>query len=215
MTSDVQVVGGVPVTSVQRTFLDLAPLLALDELVVIGDQIVCEHKRSYGPSRAAMVELAVLNAYIEAHSGARSLRRIRRAMDLVRVGADSPPETRLRLLIQRSGLPIFEPNCELLDADGNPLVSPDLACEKYRTCVEYDGNHHFTPEQQGKDHDRDFITKSLGWHQVLINKEDMAASGRVAVTKIARMLVRGGWPDPENLAGQSLRGLLGTRRDMD
>lgn len=108
---------------------------------------------------------------------------------------------------------MIEPNYELLDAHGNPLVSPDLVCEEYRTCVEYDGDHHFKPGQQGKDHDRDFITKSLGWHQALINKEDMLAGGRVAVTKIARMLVQGGWPDPENLAGQSLRGFLGTRKD--
>jgi len=36
----------------------------------------------------------------------------------------------------------------------------------------------------------------------------------VVVTKIARMLVRGGWPDPHNLAKQSLRGELHTRKDF-
>lgn len=106
--NDVEVVGGVPVTSVQRTFLDLARLLALDELVVIGDQIVCEHTRSYGPPKIAMVKFDVLNAYVAGHPGARGLRRLREAMDLVRVGADSPPETRLRLLITRSALPVFD-----------------------------------------------------------------------------------------------------------
>ncbi|WP_245933426.1 endonuclease domain-containing protein [Arthrobacter livingstonensis] len=212
-SNDVAVVGGVPVTTVQRTFLDLAHLLGPDELVVIGDQLVCQHTRNYGPPRVAMVELDALNAYIAGHPGARGLCRLREAMNLVRVGADSPPETRLRLIIARSPLPTFVTNGELLDAAGNPLVSPDLVCQQYRTCVEYDGDHHFTPEQQGKDHDRDFMTKSLGWNQVLINKEDMLAGGRVAITKIARMLVQGGWPDPENLAGRSLRGLLGTRKD--
>ncbi|WP_287931807.1 hypothetical protein [Arthrobacter sp.] len=211
---DVEAAGGVPVTSVQRTFLDLAPLLSLDELVVIGDQLVCEHARSYGPPKIAIVGLDGLNAYIDGHSGVRCIRRVRCAMDLVRVGADSPPETRLRLLIVRAGLPVFEPNCELRDAAGNPLVSPDLTCDEYRTCVEYDGDHHFTPEQQGKDHDRDFVTKSLGWNQVLINKEDMRDGGRVAVTKIARMLVQGGWADPLNLAGASLQGSLGSRKDV-
>lgn len=135
-------------------------------------------------------------------------------MDLVRVGADSPPETRLRLIIERSPLPKFEPNVEILNPEGTSVVAPDLACEEYKTCAEYDGRHHFTPAQQTKDHDRDFVTASQGWHQVLINKDDMNAGELVVVTKLARMLVRGGWPDPQNLAGQSLLGALNSRRDF-
>ncbi|MDQ0277853.1 hypothetical protein QO003_002156 [Arthrobacter silviterrae] len=212
--ADVLEVAGVPVTTVQRTFLDLAQLLSLDELVAVGDQIVCEHRRSFGPPKVAMVELDELNAYLAGHQSARSIRRLREAMGLVRVGSDSPPETRLRLLIVRAGLPLFVPNCELLDDEGNALVAPDLSCEEYRTCVEYDGDHHFTPEQHGKDHDRDFITASLGWRQVLVNREDMRFGGRAAVTKVARMLVQAGWPDPKNIAGTSLLGLLGTRKDV-
>ncbi len=212
--SDLVIVGGVPVTSVARTLVDIAPLLTIEELVVIADQIVCEHHSKCVPQKVAMVELGALNAYIAQHSGARGMRRLRDAMDLVRVGADSPPETRLRLIIERSPLPKFEPNVEILNPEGTAVVAPDLACEEYKTCAEYDGRHHFTPAQQTKDHDRDFVTASQGWHQVLINKDDMNAGELVVVTKLARMLVRGGWPDPQNLAGQSLLGALNSRRDF-
>lgn len=211
---DVVIINGVPTTSVQRTLLDIAPLLLIDELVVVADQVVCEHHYSFAPAKIAMVELGELSGYITQHAGMRGMRKLRAAMELVRVGSDSPPETRLRLLIGRSALPTFECNIELTDSSGNAALVPDLACRKYRTCAEYDGIHHFSPAQQSKDHDRDFVTQSIGWHQVLINNDDMKSGPLVVVTKIARMLVRGGWPDPHNLAKQSLRGELHTRKDF-
>ncbi|MHA7271493.1 endonuclease domain-containing protein [Arthrobacter sp. HLT1-20] len=210
---DVVIFAGVTLTSVQRTLIDLAPLLTVEELVVVGDQIVCEHHSQCLPPKTAMVEFNILQTYIAQHAGARGMRKLRAAMELVRVGADSPPETELRLLIARSPLPNFEPNVEIVNGFGKALVVPDLACEEYRTCAEYDGKHHFTPEQQSKDHDRDFITLSQGWHQALINKEDMRAGERVVVTKLARMLKLGGWPDPQSLASQSFRGQLNSRKD--
>jgi len=127
---DVIDIDGVPITSVRRTLLDIAPLLNLDELVVLADQLVCAH-----------------------HAGMRGMRTLRAAMELVRVGSDSPPETRLRLLIGRSALPNFEWNIELSDGAGHGMLAPDLACRKYRTCAEYDGIHHFSAARQSKDHD--------------------------------------------------------------
>ncbi|AIY01859.1 hypothetical protein ART_2260 [Arthrobacter sp. PAMC 25486] len=212
---DVVELAGMLVTSVQRTLLDIAPLLAVDEIVEIADQIVCAHAYSFKPPKFPMVSLGALHNYIERHTGMRGIRKVRAAMELVRVGSDSPRETQLRLLIERTPLPAFECNVEIKDPSGTGRVGPDLACKKYRTCAEYDGAHHFTAEQQGKDHDRDFVTKSLDWHQALINNHDMKNGGQVAITKIARMLVQGGWPDPHNLAGQSLRGKLSTRRDFE
>ena len=72
------------------------------------------------------------------------LRLLRKSLGLARVGVDSPPETRLRLLFGRSGLPAFEPNYVLLDEQGTPLWI-DLACPEFRLAVEYDGGHHLTP----------------------------------------------------------------------
>lgn len=212
---DIDVLGGVAITSAQRTLIDIAPLLSIDELVIVIDQIVCEHHGTCVRTKFPMIPMSTLSAYIALHSGGRGMRKLNVALLWARIGSDSPPETTLRLIIARSPLPDFEPNIELKDATGKARVAPDLSCEEYKTCAEYDGGHHLTPEQQGKDHDRDYVTKSLGWHQVLINKADMRAGEAVVVTKLARMLVQGGWPDPQNLAGRSLLGRLNTRKDFD
>lgn len=212
--SDIDDIGGVPVTSAARTFLDIAPLLTIDELVVVGDQLVCCHQRNNGRIKIAMVELSVLQAYLARHTGSRGVTKLKAAMELVRVGVDSAPETRLRLTLTRSGLPEFQPNYKIMDDAGNPLVEPDLACPEYKTCTEYDGLHHDSPEQQAKDRDRDFITQSVGWHQVVLRREDLRNGGHIAVTKVARMLVRGGWADPQNLAHRSLLGTLNVRKDF-
>ncbi len=212
---DVVVHTGVPVTALQRTLLDLAALLTVEELVVVADQLVREHHRSFGPPVYPLVPLDVLTAYIAGHRRHRGMGKLLQAMELVRVGSDSPRETELRLMIGRWPLPVFEHNVEIRNAAGQGKVAPDLACEEYKSCAEYDGLHHFTPSQQAKDHDRDYITKALGWHQVLINKDDIAAGELVVITKIARALKLGGWPDPANLAGRSLQGLLNTRKDFE
>ncbi|MCQ9164941.1 hypothetical protein [Arthrobacter sp. STN4] len=211
---DVVDVAGVPATSVQRTLLDIAPDLGVDELVALADQIVCAHNYSFGRTVLPLVEIGYLRSYLARHAGARGMRKLQQAMALVRVGSDSTPETRLRLLLGRSPLPEFHCNHEIRDGAGTGRLGPDLACPQFRTCVEYDGGHHLTAEQQGRDHDRNFVTLSLGWQQAIINKHDMAGDGRPAITKIARMLVLGGWDDPLDLAGRSLLGRLGTRKDF-
>ena len=211
---DYAMVEGIPVTSVQRTLVDIAAILTVNELVAVADQIVCAHNLHFGPRKLPLVEISELNAYIAQHPHQRGIRTLTAAMKLVRVGADSAPETQLRLSIQRSGLPEFICNFEIRDNAGNPKIAPDLSCPRYRTCAEYDGAHHLSAEQQSKDHDRNFLTSTLGWHQAVINKNDMGNGARVAIIKIARMLVLGGWNDPENLAKGSLLGQLHVRKDV-
>ncbi|WP_205787306.1 hypothetical protein [Specibacter cremeus] len=196
---EVVLVAGVPVTSVARTWLDLASVLGLDDLVAMGDQIVNEHHRNFGPRKVALVPLAKLQEYVASKRCVRGIAKARAALALVRVGVDSPRETRVRLMLQRAGLPEFVPDHPIRNERGEPDVWPDLACDEFRTCVEYEGMHHLTVGQQASDHDRDFRTRQLGWHQARINDDDMRAGSAVVVAKVARMLVRGGWPDPNSV----------------
>ncbi len=168
-------VKGLRVTSMERTWLDLATQLSLDELVVAGDQLVSEHQRNFGRRRLPKVPLQELSAYIGGKSATAGLARARRALKLLRVGVDSPPETRLRLILQRWGLPEFVPNTPILDETGDPQIWADLGNALFRICIEYEGAHHLTTAQQGRDHERDYTTAQLGWIQVKINKADMRA----------------------------------------
>jgi hypothetical protein len=197
---DVVVLDGVAVTSMARTWLDLASILGVEDLVVIADYLVSEHTRNFGPSRQAKVPLVELHGYIESKTHVPGLAKAREALALTRVGVDSPPESRLRLMLQRAGLPEFRPNYPICDASGYPKVWTDLGCLEFRTCVEYEGGHHLSPEQQSSDHDRDYTTLSLHWHQAKINKTDMKRGDVHVVAKVSRMLERGGWPKASGAA---------------
>ncbi|MGO4193214.1 hypothetical protein AB4Y67_16295 [Arthrobacter sp. YAF17] len=148
---DIVILQGVPVTSIPRTLLDLAGTgnLTLEDLVVIADDLVCEHVRYQHP-RTARFTLGELQRYTGSRRPVAGLLLLRKSLGLARVGADSPPETRLRLLFGRSGLPAFEPSYVLLDRQGTPLWI-DLACPEFRLAVEYDGGHHLTPAQHRPD----------------------------------------------------------------
>ena len=184
---------GVPVTSMPRTLLDLAGTgaLTLDDLVVIADDLVCEHSRYQHP-RTARLTLGELVHYAEQKSHAAGLPLLRKALKHVRVGVDSPPETRLRLLFGRSALPAFEANYVLIDSLGAPLWV-DLACPEYRLAVEYDGGHHLTPTQQQSDALRNERTASAGWRQLVINKLDIRNGEDWVLTRVRQVLRAQGW----------------------
>ena len=192
-SSEVVSIAGVRVTSVARTWLDLAGMLSVDELVVAGDHIVSEYRRSFGPPRQPIVPLNELTSYLESKRWLPHIQRSRSALALVRVGVDSPPESWLRLLLHHAGLPPFVPNFPVLSANGRPAVWVDLACEQFRTCLEYDGGHHLTPDQQSSDHRRDLATAEAGWVQVKISRNDLRRGKDFVVAKVQRGLVLGGW----------------------
>jgi hypothetical protein len=77
------------VTSPARTFVDLADLLALVDLVVVGDALV----------RLGLCSPARLCEEAAAARTRRVRQAARRAAALVRPRVDSPMETRLRLLL--------------------------------------------------------------------------------------------------------------------
>lgn len=99
---------GFAVTSPARTWLDLASLLGLEDLVIAGDFLVCEYNRGFGRPRQPVVSLEALSEYISRKRRVPGLVLARKALPLLRVGVDSPPETRLRLMLQSAGhLPVF------------------------------------------------------------------------------------------------------------
>jgi len=185
-------VGGLRLTSVARTWVDLGSILPIDDLVVAGDAIVSEHHRSFGPPKRAMVPLGQLRSFVENAHGIHGVRKARIALDLLRVGVDSPPESKLRLLLDEAGLPVFTPNFRVDDSTGRPVWT-DLGCEKFRTCIEYDGVHHLTPEQQAMDAYRDQRVAEAGWRQVRINRIDMEHGPRWVASRVKHALRKQGW----------------------
>ncbi|MBT2596306.1 hypothetical protein J7I92_13820 [Arthrobacter sp. ISL-72] len=185
-------IDGLRLTSVARTWVDLGSVLPIDDLVVAGDAIVSEHNRTFGPPKRAMVPLAELRTFVDNANGIHGVRKARLALELLRVGVDSPPESKLRLLLDNAGLPEFTPNFRVDDATHRPVWT-DLGCARFRTCIEYDGGHHLTPPQQALDAYRDQRVADAGWRQVKINKIDMEHGPEWVAWRVKNALRKQGW----------------------
>jgi very-short-patch-repair endonuclease len=189
---DITMADGLRVTTPARTWVDLGSVLPLQDLIVAGDAIVSEHSRTFGPPRVAMVPLPELRAFVDKANGIHGVRKARIALDSLRVGVDSPPETVLRLMLDDAGLPEFLPNVRVDDILGRPVWT-DLGCARFRICVEYEGLHHLTPEQQSLDAYRDQRVIESGWRQVKINRIDMGHGAGWVVSRVKQALRKQGW----------------------
>jgi very-short-patch-repair endonuclease len=129
---DVVRLQGLPVTSALRTALDLGSRPPLVDAVVALD--IALHRR--------LVSLSGLLSWIEANRGAKGIATLRRAIDLAEPAAESPMETRLRMLLVMARLPRPRVQVPLHDQQGRFLGRPDLYYPEHRLGLEYDGATH-------------------------------------------------------------------------
>ncbi|GHC99917.1 hypothetical protein GCM10008096_02580 [Zhihengliuella salsuginis] len=173
------------IASRSRTWLDLASVLDVDNLIVIGDQLV-RIPRHGGAPLATRQELQAL---CEAHPRARGIGRAREALEQVRVGADSPPETKMRLALIRSGLP--EPELQISPSPENPYAPKgDLGYRQLSLVLQYEGGHHRTPEQYSRDLNREREWASYGWSSLRYDVSDLRSEFARAIVEVDRRFRR-------------------------
>ena len=136
---------GFRVSTPVQLFLEMAPVLNLVDLVVLGDAMV----------KRGLAGVTALRDAAASWSG-RGAERARRAAGLVRERVDSPMESRLRMLIVLAGLPEPVVNLELRRSDGSVRMRLDLSYPELRVVIEYDGQQHvLDPDQVDTDLERD------------------------------------------------------------
>lgn len=103
-------------------------------------------------------------------------------------GAESLPETRVRLLLVNNGLPA--PRTQLPIHDGDRVVGwADMGWREWRTIVEYDGIQHWTDERQRtKDIERYDAFVALGWSVIRVSSEQLRTRPRSIVERVRRSL---------------------------
>ncbi|NKX54672.1 endonuclease domain-containing protein [Arthrobacter mobilis] len=184
---------GVRLTTRPKTWLDLASRLSVDDLVVTGDHLVRLPRPVFEDRADPYATKADLERLIQSHKRKRGVAKAREALELVRMGADSAQETRLRLALAYAGLPEPELNTPLLDLSGRRLHSPDLQYSAYRIAIEYEGDHHRSAEQLARDIRRGEAAARAGWLEIRISREDMLDDARPAVRRIRQALYARGW----------------------
>lgn len=158
------------VTTRARTWRDLAGKISSEQLTVIGDHLVRRPRPSLEKGRrvpwASLEELRALCT-------GRHASALRAALEDVRIGADSPQETRLRLAFARAGLPTPLLNTPLRTAQGRAVHTPDFQWPDQRVCAEYDGRTHSSEDQVARDIRRARRVQKAGWVEVRLSAEDM------------------------------------------
>lgn len=157
------VLDGLPVASVARTAFDLGRHLDRKRAVRDLDALA----NATGITAGEVLPVA------DEYKGARGVRRLREAIDLMDGGAQSPRETWLRLLLIDAGFPRPATQIPLSDNSWSPFAFLDLGWEDMKIAVEYDGDQHRSDRGQYVwDIKRQRRIEDLGWTHIRVVAED-------------------------------------------
>lgn len=153
LPDEFRILDGLPVTTPPRTAFDIGRRAPLDQAIARLDALV----HATGGTVSEVLEVA------DRHSGARGVRQLEAALDLVDAGAESPKETWLRLLLIRAGLP--RPITQIpVVTDAAEEYFLDMGWPELMVAAEYDGEHHRLDRwQYARDLHRREALDRLGW----------------------------------------------------
>jgi very-short-patch-repair endonuclease len=176
-TEDATARRGVPLTTPLRTALDLGRLQPGDDAVIALDRFLSTGLVFLDEVRTAAVPAT-----------GRDCRRIRAAVNLADGLAESPQETRLRLLVHRADLP--NPVAQYrIRVDGRFLARADFAWPEHRLALEYDGAWHGEPSQFRRDRRRLNRLTAAGWRVIFVTAADLRDPAAL-IARIAQALAR-------------------------
>lgn len=173
---------GLPTVELPYCWVQMAGESGLDELVELADAMTCRQH--------PVTTKAALAAAVGSRAGARGIARARAALDLCVEGTDSIPETDLRLLLVRAGLPTPRVNMPIVDAAGRVIYLLDLAYEDEKVAIEYDGAYHGDPRQMSRDATRRRVLEDQGWRVITVTAADMATDSLGIVASVLAALSR-------------------------
>ena len=168
--------GGLPVVRADEAWAQLGPLLALDELIQLGDAVLWKHPELLEALRAA-ARVPYRPARERLHKALREIRR----------GCASPGETRVRLLLLRAGVP--EPELNAAVELPGATVHPDLVWRDRRVALEYEGDGHREREQFQYDIGRYAQLREAGWTVIQVTAADLQGARAGALVRRVAALV--------------------------
>lgn len=179
-------VRGVPVTSPARTAFDLGRRPGRDRAVVRLDAL----------AQATGLQAADIAPLVECHRGVRGLVQLRDVLELMDGGAESPQDTRTRLVLVDAGLP--RPQTQIVVCgrfSGRRSARIDMGYEEFKVGIEYDGEQHWTdPAQRAYDIDRYAELAVRGWVLIRVSAELLRCRPQVIVERVCAALRAAGCP---------------------
>jgi hypothetical protein len=166
--SDVASLDGMRVTTPLRTACDLGRLLHKDQALAAMDSL-CQ---------LGAFDVSRLLLELPRYKGYRGVIQLRALAPLVDPGAESPPESVLRLRWIEAGLP--RPQCQF------PVLSPsgttwrlDLGLARPKFAAEYDGEAFHTDAEAGHDRERrEYLRDAERWTIVVVRQQNLFGRDR-------------------------------------
>lgn len=165
---DVELVQGIPCTTLARTIFDLAGLLSERALERLLDEAVFQE----------VLDLAALDEQIQ-HNAGRSKARanLRRALTIHRPGetlTDGPLGEEMLALIRSTDLPWPKLQHWIDLGDDEPMIQADFAWPEVMVIVETDGQQaHGKPLRTVSDYRRDQRAAKAGWHTIRASRQQI------------------------------------------
>lgn len=155
-----------------RVWAQLAPLLSVDELVIVGDHLV----RRKSPLATPDEVLQTLTRLRRV----RGVKKLRVAGPAIRAGTDSPAESRTRLILVHGGLPEPVIGLEVHDRDGFFVGTPDLAYPVEKVALDYEGAIHRVDAVTFEgDIERRERFQDAGWRHIRVTRDHLAHPHRL------------------------------------
>jgi very-short-patch-repair endonuclease len=173
-------VRGMPATSIVRTVAEICVSLSLSEAVVIADAALHDRR----------LRLEHLRTWAARHSGHRGIRTLRRVIELTDSGAESPMESRLRMVLVLGGLPRPKAQVSIHDFWGRFVGRPDLYYEEQRLGIEYDGGVH--RDSLAEDNRRQNKLLNAGVRLLRFTGADVLGKPDTVVAQVRAMLTNPG-----------------------
>ena len=177
---EVRTVRGMRVTTAARTAFDIGRGLPVAEAVPILDALF----------NATGIKPADVLTIADRHRRAPGVRRLRDVLELVDGGAESPQETRVRLLLVAAGLPKPETQIEFRDLH----IRVDMGWHEWKIAVEYDGIQHWENRyQRSWDIERIALLEAAGWIVVRVSAEMLSRPEAIVERVKAKLRERGAY----------------------
>ena len=165
----VEIVNGVPVTSVRQTLLDVARDCPLAFAVAVLDEAV----------RSFAVDIDELRSYAVSHPVRTGARKIASALGNVDARRESVAESICAIRFVEHSIVGFEPQVDICDASGRHLGRTDFANERAKLIAEFDGAGKYylddaDPKQAFElERRREYAMRNEGWTVFRIRWSDL------------------------------------------
>jgi hypothetical protein len=189
---------GLVVTDPVSTWCQLASVLSHYDLVAAGDYLVSGRLLEDGSREPALTTIEALRDGVTRYAGRRGVRRMRAAIERVRTGVDSRPETWLRLLLVDDGLPEPVVNQPIYDSQGQRLGKPDLAYPWARMLFDYEGDGHRVSKKRFR---ADIVRRELfeaeRWRVMRVISDDVFVNPLPFLLRVRKILAQQASANPQ------------------